>query len=221
MIDSGNHAAVMDSISKAGMSAFAGRILTELSDGERQRAMIAMVLAQDADLMIMDEPTAFLDIRSRFEIFNLLRDLTRKRGKTIVFSTHDFDAAVSRADKIWLMLGDGLEEGAPEDLILSGNAGRLFDETEFLFNPHNGTFMTAGEKKGAISVTGAGDKRYWTEKAVIRSGYTISDNDFYARLFVPDENNSLWRLDDGNHSNSFDNLYSLSSWLRNNPPSFP
>lgn len=221
MIDSGNHAAVMDSISKAGMSAFAGRILTELSDGERQRAMIAMVLAQDADLMIMDEPTAFLDIRSRFEIFNLLRDLTRKRGKTIVFSTHDFDAAVSRADKIWLMLGDGLEEGAPEDLILSGNAGRLFDETEVLFNPHNGTFMTAGEKKGAISVTGAGDKRYWTEKAVIRSGYTISDKDFYARLFVPDENNSLWRLDDGNHSNSFDNLYSLSSWLRNNPPLFP
>ena len=70
----------MDSIAKTGMSEFSDRPVTELSDGERQRAMIAMVLAQDAGIMIMDEPTAFLDISSKFEIIHLLHESDKQQG---------------------------------------------------------------------------------------------------------------------------------------------
>jgi iron complex transport system ATP-binding protein len=78
--------------------------------------MIARVVAQDTDILIMDEPTAFLDVISKYEAVNLLSDLASD-GKTIIFSTHDFNIALSHADRIWLMLDDKLVEGAPEDLV--------------------------------------------------------------------------------------------------------
>jgi iron complex transport system ATP-binding protein len=213
-IDPVNHEAIVEALSKAGMTDFSERMVTELSDGERQRAMIAMVLAQDAIIMVMDEPTAFLDIRSRFEIMHLLHQLTREKGKTIIFSTHDFDTAVSEADKIWLMLNDRFSEGAPEDLILSGAINSLFDEAVVRFNSHNGTFMTGREIKGAIAVTGEGDLKFWTERAVVRSGYSVAKSGSSTSIFTPDKNNSSWRVKATGCSLSFNSLYSLSSWLR-------
>jgi iron complex transport system ATP-binding protein len=216
-IDTANHEAVAEALSRAGMTAFSGRMISELSDGERQRAMIAMVLAQDAVIMVMDEPTAFLDIRSRFEILHLLHDLTREKGKTVIFSTHDLDAALSQADKIWLMLEDGFTEGAPEDLVLSGSIGRLFDESVVSFNSHNGTFLTRNKPGGAIRVAGKGDQRYWTEKAVIRSGFAVSDKEFSATITLPGAENRAWKIETEKGSREFGTLYSLASWLRNNP----
>ena len=93
---------ISDAIEKTSMTAFRHKYVSELSDGERQKVMIARILAQDTDIMIMDEPTAFLDIGSKFEILHLLHDLSRKSQKTIIFSTHDLHMAVSQADKIWL-----------------------------------------------------------------------------------------------------------------------
>ena len=113
-----DHDIIEDAIEKVGMQIFRERYINELSDGERQRVMIARVLAQDTDLLVMDEPTAFLDIKSKYEIVHLLHDLSGKRGKTIIFSTHDLNIAVSEADKIWLMLNDSFKDGAPEDLII-------------------------------------------------------------------------------------------------------
>ncbi len=84
-IDDSDHEAIVDALEKTGLSGFRDRHITELSDGERQRAMIAMVLAQDAKIMVMDEPTAFLDISSKYEIMHLLHLLTRNRHKTIVY----------------------------------------------------------------------------------------------------------------------------------------
>ena len=157
-IDSFNHEAVIDALIKAGMIDFINRPVTELSDGERQRAMIAMVLAQDAIIMVMDEPTAFLDISSKYEIINLLHELTQQRNKTIIYSTHDFNTAVSQADKIWLMLDDALIEGAPEDIMISGAFKRLFDESKVSFNTHDGSFSIRNVFKGAINIKGKRDK---------------------------------------------------------------
>ena len=84
-----DHDMVNEAIEKVGLQNLTGRFINELSDGERQRAMIARVLAQDTEILVMDEPTAFLDIRSKYEIVHLLHDLSRTRGKTIIFSTHD------------------------------------------------------------------------------------------------------------------------------------
>ena len=93
------------------------RNVAELSDGERQKVMIARALAQQPDLMILDEPTAFLDLPRRAEIMALLQDLAHSTGKAILLSTHDLDLALRCADRIYLLPVEGaLQTGAPEDL---------------------------------------------------------------------------------------------------------
>jgi len=111
---------ILESVEKTGLKDLVHRPVNQLSDGERQRAMIAMVLAQDAKLMVMDEPTAFLDISAKFDILHIMHELAAGRSKTILFSTHDLGMAVSQADKIWLLRDDGMRSGSPEDLMLDG-----------------------------------------------------------------------------------------------------
>ncbi|MCU0460444.1 MAG: ABC transporter ATP-binding protein [Bacteroidales bacterium] len=133
-IDNRSREVIDDAIEKTGMSNFTGRYIAELSDGERQRAMIARVLAQDAAIMVMDEPLAFLDLPGKYEIANLIRNLSRT-GKTIVFSTHDLDIAVKIADRIWLMLREGLTEGSPVKLIANGSFDAMFESQVSLTGP--------------------------------------------------------------------------------------
>jgi iron complex transport system ATP-binding protein len=132
-------------ILKSGLEGFEFRQVIELSDGERQRAMIARVLAQDAEIMIMDEPTAFLDIAGRYEIIKLVKDLA-VNGKTIIYSTHDLNPALTNADKIWLLLKDSLIEGSPEELISNGSFNRLFESTSFTFDPETRRPVSKDEK---------------------------------------------------------------------------
>lgn len=132
-LDSDSREAITAAIGKSGMEGFEFRQVAELSDGERQRAMIARVLAQDAELMIMDEPTAFLDIAGRYEIIKLAYDLTRT-GKTIIYSTHDLNPALTTADKIWLLFKDKLIEGTPDELISNGSFDRLFESSPINFS---------------------------------------------------------------------------------------
>lgn len=125
-IDPASREAIDSAVSLAGMSTLSQRYISELSDGERQRVMIARVLAQDAGIMMMDEPTAFLDLPGKYEIANLVRGLTYK-GKTIIFSTHDLSIALKLADRIWLMLRDRLTEGSPEELLRNGSLESMFE----------------------------------------------------------------------------------------------
>ncbi len=136
-IDRIGHEAIEAALKKTGMEGFGNRYVSELSDGERQRAMIARLLAQDTSLMVMDEPTAFLDIPGKYDIVNLLHNLTRQ-GKTIIFSTHDLNIAVNMADRIWLIHKDGLIAGSPEDLIKNGSFNILFESSHFGFDPESG-----------------------------------------------------------------------------------
>jgi iron complex transport system ATP-binding protein len=129
-IDHEGHEAIKGALKKTGMEGFSSRYVTELSDGERQRAMIARLLTQDTELMIMDEPTAFLDIPGKYEIVNLIRNLTRE-GKTVIFSTHDLSIAINMADRVWLILKDGLTEGSPEELMKNGSFDNLFESPVF------------------------------------------------------------------------------------------
>jgi iron complex transport system ATP-binding protein len=101
------------------------RDLDKLSDGERQRAMIARTLAQDTDILILDEPTAFLDLTHKYEITLLLGELARKHEKTIIFSTHDLELSLQEADQLWLMGEKGVIEGRPEELLRSGQIGEV------------------------------------------------------------------------------------------------
>ena len=137
--------------------------------------MIARILAQDTGIMVMDEPTAFLDIGSKYEILHLLHVLSRESEKTIIFSTHDLHMAISQSDKIWLILDDRLIEGSPEDLMIEGAFDHLFDLSPVHFNSEQGTFSFRSENKGSIYLKGDGNRRHWTEKAIIRAGFSVSD----------------------------------------------
>jgi iron complex transport system ATP-binding protein len=214
-IDSEGEAAIESAMDKTGMTSFRNRYISELSDGERQRAMIARVLAQETDILIMDEPTAFLDVSGRYEMIHLMSGLARG-GRTIIFSTHDFNIALNQADKIWLVLDNVLIEGSPEDLVLSGAFNSLFDPGIVSFNYSDGTFSLLTKKRGKLFVRGEGLIRDWTIKALVRSGYTVSDNYSVPYLITPGEENGKWLIVLTDNSVEFESIYSLAEWLVKN-----
>ena len=213
-IDSENHEFIIDSIGKTGMSAFCNRFVSELSDGERQKAMISRVLAQDTEIIVMDEPTAFLDVGSKYEILHLLHLLSHKSEKTIIFSTHDLQMAISQSDKIWLILDDKLIEGAPEDLMIKREFDQLFDSSPVKYDSENGTFSFISEEKGRIYVEGDGISRHWTEKAINRAGYSVSAVKTIPYIIIPSGNNRKWQLSTHNSVIESESIYELIYWLR-------
>lgn len=213
-LNENDHSIVEDAIKKVGLNSLTERYINEISDGERQRAMVARVLAQDTDILVMDEPTAFLDIRSKYEIVHLLHDLSRTRGKTIIFSTHDLLTAVTDSDKIWLTLKDSFIEGAPEDLILSGVFDRLFVESAVRFNPGDGSFSLRRPLKGRIYIVADGIDRYWTEKAVNRAGFGISAGPSVPAIKITGVGaEKRWILEEEENNISFSSIYELVLWL--------
>lgn len=117
---------VDEAMELAGISALASRHTEELSDGERQKAMIAKALAQQTPIIFLDEPSAFLDYPSKIELFSLLRSLAHDQGKTILLSTHDVEQALRQADVAWLMDRQaGLRVGPPQRITLTADKHSL------------------------------------------------------------------------------------------------
>lgn len=112
---------VADAIASVGMTAFAQSQMTRLSDGERQKVMIAKAIAQQTPLILLDEPTAFLDYPSKTGIVELLLDLAHKQDKIIFLSTHDLDVAYRLADSIWMMDEKGLSLSVTSEQLLALN----------------------------------------------------------------------------------------------------
>jgi iron complex transport system ATP-binding protein len=210
-----NHKVIMDSLEMTSMLPLCNRLISELSDGERQRAMIARILAQDTGIMIMDEPTAFLDVRSKYEILHLMHHLSQKSGKTVIFSTHDLQMAIRQSDKIWLIMDDKLLEGSPEDLIIQGSFNDLFDSSSVYFNLEDGTFSFRSDNKGSIYLDGEGLRRYWTEKAIKRAGFSVSDVKTIPSISLSSENNWRWQLVFNDHTLEVSSIYELIKLLRN------
>jgi iron complex transport system ATP-binding protein len=213
-IEPADHEAIVDALEKTSMKSFITKFISELSDGERQKAMIARILAQDTAIMIMDEPTAFLDVGSKYEIFHLMNVLSGMNNKTIIFSTHDLQMALSQSDKVWLILDDRLIEGAPEDLMISGAFDHLFDSSKVLFNSEDGTFSFRNESKGSIYLEGSGKTRHWTLKAINRAGYKVSKTMTDPYITVPFENDESWQLVNNDVSKEFHTLYDLIMALK-------
>jgi len=165
--------AVHAAITAVGLESFSERLFSELSDGERQKALIARAVAQDCPLLVLDEPTAFLDAPARVEVFHLARVLAREKRKAIVVSTHDIDHALRFADKLWLMDRDHrFCTGSPEDLAINGQIGRAFDGSGFRFDLRSGSFksiLPAAPLAVAIE-NGTGPSRIWTERLIERLG---------------------------------------------------
>jgi iron complex transport system ATP-binding protein len=117
---------VAQAIALVGIGELKDRMVQTLSDGERQKVMIAKALAQETPIIFLDEPTAFLDYPSKVEILNLLHRLSSEEGKTIFLSTHDLELALRVADRVWLMTKKGaVQTGSPENLVIDPDTGRF------------------------------------------------------------------------------------------------
>lgn len=118
---------VDESLRQVGIPHLAPRNIQELSDGERQKVMISKALAQQTRIIILDEPTAFLDFPSKVETFQTLRRLAHHHHKSILLSTHDVELALQLADNLWLMEAEHLSIGTPRELADNGSLSRFIE----------------------------------------------------------------------------------------------
>ena len=209
---------VRQALTAVGAWPLASRYVAELSDGERQKVLIARALAQEPAVMILDEPTAFLDLPHRVEIVRILRDLAHRDGCTILLSTHDLDLALRHADKLWLLDDLGrLRSGAPEDLVLDGAFGATFQGRGLVFDPVTGTFVGDRAPAGQIDLIGAGVAATWTRRALERQGYAVHEglNGSAARVRVlPEAAETEWLLEMGGAPQRCDSVGELLNALR-------
>jgi iron complex transport system ATP-binding protein len=126
---------VDEAIEMVGITDLTRRPVHTLSDGERQKVMIAKALAQQTPVIFLDEPTAFLDYPSKVEVLQLLRRISREAEKTIFLSTHDVELALQLADTIWLMTKQApVTIGSPQELAASGDLGRFIERQNIVFD---------------------------------------------------------------------------------------
>lgn len=126
---------VSDSLRMVGISALADRMADTLSDGERQKMMTAKALAQQTEIIYLDEPTSFLDYGSKVDTLQMLRSLCRDNGKMILLSTHDLELALQIADDLWVMTRGGLVTGSAAGLAADGTLSDFIDRPGIEFCP--------------------------------------------------------------------------------------
>ena len=112
-----------------------------LSDGERQKVMIARALAQDTPVIMLDEPTAHLDVQHKIETFRLLKKIAHELNRAILISTHEIQLATQIADTLWLMTDENIISGKPSELIESDQINLLFDSNSIYFDKESNQFI--------------------------------------------------------------------------------
>ncbi len=204
------------SISSVGLTRFINRKLSEMSDGERQRAMIARALAQDTQFIVLDEPTAYLDLPNKYELIALLREIVEREGKTVIYTTHDLHIAIGESDKIWLLGKNDLFEGSPEDLMREGRFAQLFHESKLEFADESGLYIYPSKTIGKISIDASQKLEKLTRRAIIRLKIEIgSDPDLPLLKVRGDYKKAEWIIFvDSKETARFTDIYTLSNYLK-------
>ena len=162
---------VHEAIARVRIEPLTQRMVHTLSDGERQKVMIAKALAQETPIIFLDEPTAFLDFPSKVEVMQLLHNLTHTLQKTVFMSTHDLELAPQIADKIWLMdRTNGIAIGTPEDLSLEGKLSSFFSRKGITYDTETGFFRIDTDYRREIHLHGHGSRYAMVRKALQRNG---------------------------------------------------
>jgi iron complex transport system ATP-binding protein len=186
---------VRQAMEMVGVWGLANQKVQTLSDGQLQMVMIARALAQDTPIILLDEPTAHLDLNNRLEIMTLLRRLAHELNKAVLVSSHELDLALQTADLIWLAKPGGeILTGIPEDLVLSG----LFDVVFQLkgFDLKTGKVRHMAHQETNIRIVGEGHALLWTRNALERCGYSIVQEGFHHTVDVGQADDQLiWRVD--------------------------
>ncbi|MCG8462745.1 MAG: ABC transporter ATP-binding protein [Holophagales bacterium] len=220
-----DHRVVRWALAAVGIEDFAYRLVSELSDGERQKVMIARALAQEPTVMVLDEITAFLDLPRRVQMMQLLRRLARTSDRAILLSTHDLDLALRSADRIWLMQKDEpLAVGAPEDLVLRGDFEKVFVREGVHFDREHGSFRIHHKLGAEIRLIGEGIEAVWTARALEREGFDVAAGEGTEESPVAhgvprvevmrDGSRARWKLTDTEGSRESHSLYELTRDLR-------
>lgn len=118
----------------------AGQRFAELSDGQRQRILLARALVQEPRLLVLDEPSAFLDVGARVDLIQLLKLVAVERSMTVLISTHEVELALRMSDSVWLIHDGRLQQGSPDQLIADGAIGRVFNTNRTEFEAASCTF---------------------------------------------------------------------------------
>jgi iron complex transport system ATP-binding protein len=212
----GNDIAIIEeTLENIGIEHLAYRKLSEISDGERQKAMIARTLAQDTPLIVLDEPTAFLDLPSKYDIISLFHDL-KKKGKTIIYSTHDLNIAMRFSDKIWLIDDKNIHDGSPEDLILDKTIAAIFESDKIHFNDLSGDFeLRRTFNKSLCLKCEIPNHSYWTRLALQRSGYEVVEFSERLPLITVEQLNDkiIWKIQRFNENLIFESIYDMLAAL--------
>jgi iron complex transport system ATP-binding protein len=138
---------ISKALEQVGLSGFENRNSASLSDGEYQRVTIAGALVQDSEIILLDEPTAFLDIANKFMITHLLKEIAHANGKLIIFSTHDLQLALDMCNRLWLMTESGFYSGEPEPLMNNGTMDKMFNVPGLIFDKNIKSFTYDGNFK--------------------------------------------------------------------------
>jgi iron complex transport system ATP-binding protein len=180
--------------------------LHELSDGQVQMVMIARAVVQDTPIILLDEPTAHLDLNNRLEIMNLLRKLAHDSQKAILVSTHELDLALQTADLIWLASHEKkIITGIPEDLVLNGAFDNIFQFKGF--DLRTGKIQHEPHRKLNVKLVGSGHEYLWTKNAFERNGFTITEQKASHTVVVDNIDGQLrWIL---NNETNFSSLQAL------------
>lgn len=207
---------IESSISSVDLTKFRDRKLSEMSDGERQRAMIARALAQDTQFIVLDEPTAYLDLPNKYELIALLRDIVERESKTVIYTTHDLHIAIGESDKIWLLGKNNLYEGSPEDLMREGRFANLFDESKLEFADESGLYIFPSKTIGKIAIDASHKLDKLTRRAILRLKIEIGSDSFLPLIKARgDYKNAEWKIYiDGRETKLFTDIYNLSNYLK-------
>lgn len=173
LLSAHDNSVVDEALEACGIADKQGRYMASLSDGERQKVMIAKALAQECPIVLLDEPTAFLDIVSRIEIMSLLHRIATVHHRAILLSTHDIEQALVLSDRLWLLSREnGLTTGITEDLILSGELNDLFPHSDIRFDPLHGSYYPTVEPRNTIFVECKDETLlHWSINLLNRNGY--------------------------------------------------
>lgn len=189
--------------------------VAELSDGERQKALIAKALAQECPLVLLDEPTAFLDAVSRIEIMNLLHNLASRKGKTILLSTHDIELALSLADRLWLLSREkGMYTGVPEDIVCQGILDDYLGNKDICFDTYTGSFNPKRNHDKKVMLVAEEPFRRWTSNLLNRSEYVVTESSEGALFEVRVIAANQIEVVEGNQKKNITSFESLSDFLR-------
>jgi iron complex transport system ATP-binding protein len=206
-----DHAMIEWALAETQINYIADKKLSELSDGQLQKAMIARALAQNTDMIFLDEPTAHLDLHNKIEIMMLLRKIASE-GKGILISTHDLQISLQLSDKMWLFnFVDPVTEGIPEDLILNGSIEKTLYLSDFNYDFKTGRFNTGIPSSiKSIAVEGDSENAFWTRHALEKVGFTIDPaNGNYSVTITQNE----WHLHSGDSKKVFNSIEELLAYI--------